>query len=117
VGDRWTRDVLVGDSAVCGEFEPMVERIVTWRTSYTSAEWMRLLGTHSGHRMLPDDVHTRLHTEGGALRAARRGLPPVVYDTRVFLATRSSGRRPPYASACARRRGAFGAPSANRGGA
>jgi len=88
VGDRWNREVLVGDSAACGKFEPMVERIVTWRTSYTSAEWMRLLGTHSGHRMLPDDVRTRLHTEVGAVIDAHGGLLPVVYDTKVYLATR-----------------------------
>jgi SAM-dependent methyltransferase len=88
VGDQWNREVLVGDSAACGKFEPMVERIVKWRTSYTSAEWMRLLGTHSGHRMLPDDVRTRLHTEVGAVIDAHGGLLPVVYDTKVYLATR-----------------------------
>ena len=88
VGDQWEREVLVGDSAACGLFEPMVERIVTWRTSYTSAEWMRLLGTHSGHRMLPVDVRTRLHTEVGAVIDAHGGLLPVVYDTKVYLATR-----------------------------
>jgi len=88
VGFQWNRDVLVGDSAACGKFEPMVERIVTWRTSYTSAEWVRLLGTHSDHRMLPDDVRTRLHTEIGAVIDAHGGLLPVVYDTKVYLATR-----------------------------
>jgi SAM-dependent methyltransferase len=90
VGDRWTPEVLVGDSAACGLFEPMVERTVRWQTSYTSSEWMRLLGTHSGHRMLPDDVRTRLHTEIGALINTHGGLLPVVYDTRVYLATRRS---------------------------
>jgi SAM-dependent methyltransferase len=88
VGDKWTAEVLVGDAAACGEFEPMVERTVTWRTSYTSAEWMRLLGTHSGHRMLPDDARTRLHSEVGATIDAHGGLLPVVYDTRIYLATR-----------------------------
>ena len=87
-GDEWTAEVLVGDAAACGAFEPMVERKITWRTSYTSAEWMRLLGTHSDHRMLPDDVRTRLHTEVGAVIDAHGGLLPVVYDTRVYLATR-----------------------------
>jgi SAM-dependent methyltransferase len=87
-GDKWTAEVLVGDAAACGAFEPMVERKVTWRTSYTSAEWMRLLGTHSGHRMLPDEVRTQLHTEVGAVIDAHGGLLPVVYDTLVYLATR-----------------------------
>jgi hypothetical protein len=88
VGDQWNREVLVGDSAACGKFEPMVERVVTWLTSYTSAEWMRLLGTHSGHRMLPHDVRTRLHREVGAVIDAHGGLLPVVYDTKLYLATR-----------------------------
>ena len=87
-GHKWNRDVLLGDSTACGVFEPMVERILTWRTSYTSTEWMRLLGTHSGHRMLPDDVRTRLHAEVGAAIDAHGGLLPVVYDTLLYLATR-----------------------------
>jgi len=87
-GDEWTREALLGDAAACGAFEPMVERKVTWRTSYTSAEWMRLLGTHSNHRMLPDEVRTQLHTGIVAVIDAHGGLLPVVYDTRVFLATR-----------------------------
>ena len=90
VGDRWTADVLVGDAAACGLFEPIVERTVTWHTSYTGTEWMRLLGTHSGHRMLADDVRTRLHTEIGDLINVHGGLLPVVYDTRLYLATRRS---------------------------
>ena len=57
---------LVGDAAACGAFEPMVERKITWRTSYTSAEWMRLLGTHSNHRMLPDDGRARNSTPRSA---------------------------------------------------
>jgi hypothetical protein len=87
-GDKWTAEVLVGDVAECGAFKPMVERTVTWRTSYTSAEWTRLLGTHSNHRMLPDDVRTQLHTEVGAVIDAHGGLLPVVYDTLVYLAKR-----------------------------
>jgi SAM-dependent methyltransferase len=88
VGDQWNRDVLVGDSAACGKFELMVERKVTWRTSYTSKEWMRLLGTHSGHRMLPDDVRTQLHAEVGAVIDAHGERLPVVYDTMLYLAKR-----------------------------
>jgi hypothetical protein len=87
-GDKWTAEVLLGDIAACGAFEPMVEHKMTWRTSYTSGEWMRLLGTHSNHRMLPDDTRTRLHTEIGAVIDAHGGLLPVVYDTLVYLATR-----------------------------
>ena len=102
VGDQWNPEVLVGDSAACGKFEPMVERKVTWRTSYTSAEWMRLLGTHSGHRMLPDDVRTRLHAEIGAVIDAHGGLLPVVYDTLIFLAQACNWRLAQPARQCFR---------------
>jgi SAM-dependent methyltransferase len=88
IGDQWKPEVLLGDAAACGEFEPMIERKITWRTSYTSTEWMRLLGTHSGHRMLPDGVRTRLHRAIGATIDAHGGLLPVVYDTLVYLARR-----------------------------
>ncbi len=88
VGERWQPEVLVGDSDACGAFEPMVERKVAWRTSYTSGEWIRLLETHSGHRMLPVDARARLHGEIGATIDAHGGLLPVVYDTLVYLASR-----------------------------
>jgi SAM-dependent methyltransferase len=88
IGDKWTPEVLVGDIAECGAFAPMVERKVTWRTSYTSAEWTRLLETHSGHRMLPADTRAQLHREIGAAIDAHGGLLPVVYDTLIYLATR-----------------------------
>jgi SAM-dependent methyltransferase len=89
IGDRWTTEVLVGGFAECGAFAPVVERKVRWRTSYTSAEWTRLLETHSGHRMLPDATRTQLHTEVGAAIDAHGGLLPVVYDTLIYLAQRN----------------------------
>jgi SAM-dependent methyltransferase len=88
IGDKWTPEVLVGGIAECGAFQPMVERKVTWRTSYTSGEWKRLLETHSGHRMLPVETRTQLHDEIGSAIDAHGGLLPVVYDTLIYLATR-----------------------------
>jgi SAM-dependent methyltransferase len=88
IGDQWNPEVLVGSIAECGDFDPMVTRKVTWQTSYTSAEWTRLLETHSGHRMLPADIRTQLHSEIGAAIDAHGGLLPVVYDTLIYLATR-----------------------------
>jgi hypothetical protein len=87
IGDQWKPEVLVGDFARA-ELEPMVERKVTWQTSYTSAEWMRLLGTHSGHRILPDDVRTQLHTEIGRVIDEHGGRIEVTYDVMLYLATR-----------------------------
>jgi ubiquinone/menaquinone biosynthesis C-methylase UbiE len=88
VGEHWTPEVLIGDFAACGAFEPVVERTVPWETSYTSAEWTRLLGTHSDHRMLPDDKRTQLHAEIGALIDAHGGTLACVYDTLLYLARR-----------------------------
>jgi hypothetical protein len=62
-------------------------RTITWRTSYPSAEWVRLLGTHSDHRMLPDDVRRQLHTEIGAAIDDHGGVLDAIYDVRLSLAT------------------------------
>lgn len=88
IGNQWKPEVLVGDAAACAALEPVVERKVTWRTSYTSAEWTRLLGTHSDHRMLPEATRTRLHREIGTTIDAHGGILPVVYDTLIYLAKR-----------------------------
>jgi SAM-dependent methyltransferase len=84
----WDRETLVGDFEACGLFEPMVEHVVTWATSYTADEWIRLLGTHSNHRMLPDDARTKLHAEVGAAIDAHGGVLECVYDTLVFVSRR-----------------------------
>jgi SAM-dependent methyltransferase len=89
IGDKWKPELLVGAIHECGAFAPMVDRKVTWRTSYTSAEWKRLLETHSGHRMLPVDTRAQLHDEIGTAIDAYGGLLPVVYDTLIYLARRS----------------------------
>jgi SAM-dependent methyltransferase len=89
VGNEWNAEQLVGDSEACGAFEPMSEHTVTWETSYSSAEWIRLLETHSDHRMLAEDVRTELHAQLGALIDVHGGRLPVVYDTRLYLATRT----------------------------
>ncbi len=88
VGNQWKPEVLIGDAAACDALEPVTEREITWHTSYTSAEWVRLLGTHSDHRMLPEAVRTRLHREIGATIDAHGGLLPVTYDTRIYLTKR-----------------------------
>jgi SAM-dependent methyltransferase len=84
----WTADWLVAEFAGCGAFSPVEQRTVTWEGSYTSAEWRRLLATHSDHRMLPDDVRAQLHDEVAAAIDAHGGTLPVVYDTLVYLAQR-----------------------------
>ena len=87
IGSRAKPDLLVRDFARA-EFEPIVERKITWRTSYTSAEWIRVLGTHSDHRMLPDDVRTKLHTGIGRVIDEHGGRLVATYDVMLYLATR-----------------------------
>ena len=79
---------MIDEFARSGAFEPLIERRVTWHCSYTSEEWVRLLGTHSNHRMLPDDVRTALHAEVGAAVDAHGGRLPVTYDTVCYLSRR-----------------------------
>src|SRR5436190_503005 len=69
----WRPEMLLDDVAACGAFEPMVESKLAWATSYSSAEWTRLLGTHSDHRMLSAEVRTQLHTDVGAVIDAHGG--------------------------------------------
>jgi SAM-dependent methyltransferase len=88
VRERAASDQLVSDAATGGPFEPLVERTFTWETAYSSAEWMRLLQTHSDHRMLPVDVRRELHAEVGACIDAHGGSLAVIYDARLYLARR-----------------------------
>jgi cyclopropane fatty-acyl-phospholipid synthase-like methyltransferase len=87
IGNRAKPAVLVADFAR-PEFEPMVERKFTWHTSYTSAEWIRMLGTHSDHRMLPDAVREQLHTGIGRVIDEHGGRLEATYDVMLYLATR-----------------------------
>lgn len=34
---------------------------IQWEQTYTTHDWVALLGTHSDHRLLPDDVRRELH--------------------------------------------------------
>src|SRR5262249_34973270 len=88
----WTDREISGEFAASARFEPVVHRVVPWETSYTSAAWVRLLGTHSDHRMLPADVPTQLHREIGALTDKRGGACGCVYATNLFAARRLSPR-------------------------
>ena len=41
--------------------------MITWEQRYTTEEWVTLLGTHSDHRILPEEQRTRLHAAVGAV--------------------------------------------------
>ena len=89
IGQRWKPEVLLGDASACGKFEPVAAHTVTWERSYTRTEWTRLLGTHSDHRMLSEDVRAQLHAEIGAAIDDHGGTLEVTYDVQLYLLTRT----------------------------
>lgn len=84
----WTGKALIGDWAKCDKFAPLETHVVTWETEYTTEEWIRFLGTHSNHRMLPDDLRKQVHDGVAAAIDKHGGVVPVVYDTYLYLTRR-----------------------------
>ncbi len=70
-------------------FEPAVTRSFTWRRTYTTEEWVRLLGTHSDHRILPSSQRTQLHAAVGEVIEAHGGAVEIVYDAELYLSRRA----------------------------
>jgi SAM-dependent methyltransferase len=70
----------IRDSGLFGEIE---ERAYRWSDERSAESYVRLLGTHSNHRLLPDDRRAALHA------AIREAIGPTVridYVTRLYLA-------------------------------
>jgi SAM-dependent methyltransferase len=86
---KWTLDLVLDEIAASGAFTPAEKRVFTGTQTYTRAEYVALLGTHSDHRMLADDVRARLHAAVGAAIDAHGGTVDVVYDTKLYLARRN----------------------------
>ena len=49
---------------------------------------MRCCGTHSDHRILPDDQRTQLHAAVGRVIDEHGGRVEVTYDVMLYLAIR-----------------------------
>ncbi len=84
-GGQWNLDWVLDGMTACTTLDAPVRRVVTWSCSYTSAEWVRLLGTHSDHRILPDHKRTRLHTAVGDVIDRHGGRVEVTYDVECYL--------------------------------
>jgi SAM-dependent methyltransferase len=69
-----------------GAFDRPEERSYPWRRTYTTAEWLDQLGTHSDHRVLPDEQRQALHAAVGVAADRLGGTVPMTYDC-VVLAT------------------------------
>ncbi len=85
---QWNLDWVADGLRTCAAFEPPVRRTVTWNQSYTSAEWVRLLGTHSDHRILPEEQRALLHAAIGAVIDRHGGRVDVTYDVEIYLSRR-----------------------------
>lgn len=67
-------------------FGEIVVREIPWMERYTSDAYVRLLGTYSDHRMLPDDLRARLHGDIAAAIDARGGEIEHPYITDLVAA-------------------------------
>lgn len=61
---------------------------VTWRASYTTAQWLGLLGTHSDHRLLEPTVREELHGAIGDLIDQAGGEFVLPYRVEIIRFTR-----------------------------
>jgi len=85
---QWNMDVLLEQLSATPAFAPAEKRTVTWSQSYTRAEWESLLGTHSDHRILPEEQRHRLHSALGDVIDLHGGRVDVSYDVNIYLARR-----------------------------
>jgi SAM-dependent methyltransferase len=66
-----------------GRFSEPEERTYRWSHVRSAESYVRLLGTHSNHRLLPDDRRAALHA---AVREAIGDSIRIDYVTRLYLA-------------------------------
>jgi hypothetical protein len=85
---RWDLGWVVPEIDACLSFDGATVRSVTWSCTYTRDEWLALLGTHSDHRILPEEQRTRLHAAVGDVTDRHGGPVDVVYDCVVYLSRR-----------------------------
>jgi hypothetical protein len=88
-GNHWSLDRYLDELAAVDAFDGITKRIVTWEQRYSSQEWMTLLGTHSDHRILPEEQRVRLHAAVGDVIDRHGGYVDMTYDTHLYLATRT----------------------------
>ena len=88
-GDRqWNLDWVGDGIAACSLLDAPVKDVVTWNATYTRDEWVNMLGTHSDHRILPEEQRNRLHAAVGDVIDRHGGRVDVVYDVVCYLSRR-----------------------------
>ncbi len=85
---KWELDRTLDEIAAVDAFGAPTKRVFTWYQTYTTREWLELLGTHSDHRMLPEAQRVRLHAAVGHALNKHGGRVDVTYDAMLYLATR-----------------------------
>ena len=85
---RVSRDGDTEAFAASGAFGEAEIRRYAWTATYTSAEWVDQLRTHSDHRLLDDAVRAALHDDVAAVIDARGGSLEMTYETLVVTALR-----------------------------
>jgi trans-aconitate methyltransferase len=86
---HWNLDFTLDEMRASGGFGDVTKRAVTWEQTYTTDEWVTMLGTHSDHRILPDEQRARLHAAVGRVVDEHGGRVTAIYDTNCYLARRS----------------------------
>jgi SAM-dependent methyltransferase len=87
-GRQGQLDWVADGMAACTTLTPPVRQTTTWSCTYTRDEWVRLLGTHSDHLLLPERQRTALHSAVGDAIDRHGGEVEVVYDVECFLSRR-----------------------------
>jgi SAM-dependent methyltransferase len=85
----WNLDGNLDEMRSTPELRDAQRRGFAWTQEYTTDEYVRLLGTHSDHRMLPDEQRAALHTAVDEVVDAHGGRVEVAYDVSLFLARRA----------------------------
>lgn len=70
-------------------FDPPIDRTYAWTRTYSTADWLDLLRTHSNHRMLPPDRRERLLAAVAQAIDAHGGAYPHRYVTQLWATRRS----------------------------
>ena len=74
-----------------GLFGPVEERTYRWSDRRSAASYVRLLGTHSNHRMLPEARRRALQDAVAGAIEAHGGTIEISYVTELYLARRPAG--------------------------
>jgi len=90
--DRWLGDrekaLEIDDIPLDAPFGPPVVRSYDWRATYSTEQYVELLQTHSGHRLLPARQLEALLDGVAAVIDEAGGAKEVPYDCRLWAAPR-----------------------------